>query len=76
MEVTKNGVGNRQRVVTIKLDGPATLWSAQALAARAVNPGNEYLGYALTGYLRLSGVPSSYASRVNDTSLELEFVVG
>ena len=76
VEVTKNGVGDRQRVVTIKLDGPATLWSAQALASRGVNPGNEYLGYALTGYLRLSGVPSSYASRVNDTSLELEFVVG
>ena len=76
VEVVKNGVGDAQRVVTIKLDGPATLWSAQALASRGVNPGNEYLGYALTGYLRLSGVPSSYASRVNDTSLELEFVVG
>ena len=76
VDVVNNGVGDKQRVVTIRLDGPATLWSAQALAARGVTPTNEYLGYALTGYLRLCGVPSVYSTKVNDTAVELEFVVG
>ena len=76
VDVVNNGVGDKQRVVTIRLDGPATLWSAQALAARGVTPSNEYLGYALTGYLRLCGVPSVYSTKVNDTAVELEFVVG
>ena len=76
VDVVNNGVGDKQRVVTIRLDGPATLWSAQALAARGVNPSNEYLGYTLTGYLRLCGVPSVYSTKVNDTAVELEFVVG
>ena len=76
VDVVNNGVGDKQRVVTIRLDGPATLWSAQALAARGVTPSNEYLGYTLTGYLRLCGVPSVYSTKVNDTAVELEFVVG
>ena len=76
VDVVNNGVGDKQRVVTIRLDGPATLWSAQALAARGVTPTNEYLGYALTGYLRLCRVPSVYSTKVNDTAVELEFVVG
>lgn len=32
------------RRVSVKLSGPATQWSAQALAARGVNPPNEYVG--------------------------------
>ena len=76
VDVVNNGVGDKQRVVTIRLDGPATLWSAQALAAAGVAPTNEYLGYALTGYLRLCGVPSLYSTKVNDTAVEPEFVVG
>lgn len=63
------------RRVTVQLAGPATLWSAQALAARGSNPPNEYLGFCLTAFCRASGVKSSYTSKVSDTSVDLDFTI-
>jgi hypothetical protein len=63
------------RKVTVRLAGPATLWAAQALAAKGINPPNEYLGYCLTAFCRASGVRSVYSSKVSDTSVDLEFTI-
>lgn len=63
------------RRLTVRLAGPATLWSAQALAARGSSPPNEYLGYCLTAFCRASGVKSSYTSKVSDTSVDLDFTI-
>ena len=61
--------------VRVFVAGPANLWGAQALAARGVSPPNEYLGYALTGFCRASGVRSAYTARTTDTGTELEFTL-
>ena len=61
--------------VRVYVSGPANLWGAQALAARGVSPPNEYLGYALTGFCRASGVRSAYTARTTDTGTELAFTL-
>ena len=68
------GGGGRREGAGIRL-GPANLWGAQALAARGVSPPNEYLGYALTGFCRASGVRSAYTARTTDTGTELAFTL-
>ena len=65
--------GGGARKVIVRLAGPATLWGAQALAARGVNPPNEYVGYCMTAFCRASGVKSSYTSKVSDTGVDMEF---
>ena len=61
--------------VRVYVSGPANLWGAQALAARGVSPPNEYLGYALTGFCRASGVRSAYTARTTDTGTEVELIL-
>lgn len=67
--------GRASRKITVSLAGPATLWSAQSLAAKGVSPNNEYLGYCLTAFCRASGVSSVYSSKASDTAIDLEFTV-
>lgn len=69
------GSGKSSRKVSVKLAGPASLWGAQALAAKGVNPPNEYVGYCLTAFCRASGVKSSYTVKVSDTSVDLDFTI-
>ena len=58
-------------VVQVKVEGPATLWGAAALASRRSSVVNEFTAMATAGFLRASGFSkSSYDYRYTDTYIE------
>jgi hypothetical protein len=63
-----------QRRFRVRLGGAATLWAAQALAARGSTPPPEHVGFTVHAFLRASGWgASSYTSRASDVALEQEW---
>jgi hypothetical protein len=55
----------------VRLGGAATLWSLQALAARASTPTCDFAGFTIAAFLRASGwADAAYTSQASSTALE------
>lgn len=58
----------------VRLGGAATLWSLQALAARASTPTCDFVGFTIAAFLRASGwADAAYTSQASSTALEHEW---
>ena len=58
----------------VRLGGAATLWSLQALAARASTPTCDFVGLTISAFLRASGwADAAYTSQASSTALEHEW---
>ena len=58
---------------TVRLEGPCTLWAAQALRNRRATVSPEIECYVLDAWARRSGAELAWASRIGDSSIERDF---
>jgi len=64
---------NGERNARIRIDGPATLWSARELISRGYFPTNDYFAFTVSAFLEESNIDCSYSEIVSDSAIELEF---
>jgi hypothetical protein len=61
--------GSSANAFAVRLEGPANLWSLQALAARRSRLYSDHAAAAIAAYLRASGTSSACKLAWNDTTV-------
>lgn len=69
------GRGGAAPAFEVKLEGPANLWSLQALAARRSSIYNDHAAAAIAAFLRASGRSSSCRLSWSDTGVSQQWTL-